>query len=312
MNVFGFEREPSRAVDPRREHYGEFYGLRLPHQRDDLPTVAVVGNCQAESLRILLDSTGMVNSFRIPPIHEWTDEDVCLMHLVLNTVDILVMQPVRDDYRGLACGTAQLTAFLPPAAQVVTFPVLRFDGLMPYHAIIRAPLNPSLNPPLIPYHDLRILAAASGHPEAMTVQPPEAALRACAAMSISELRGRETNHHTVMISDFVETSPVWHTINHPDNSTLMVLARRVLDAMGISGKVQDPGRELLGGLQAPVDPHAARALGVEVTGRETWSAASMEEIDQAHLEFYREHPSVVAAGLKRHAQRLRVLRLTPP
>lgn len=307
--MFGLEREPARPTNPRREHYGEFYGLRLPHQRDDLPTVAVVGNCQAESLRILLDSTGMVNSFRIPPIHEWTQEDVCLMHLVLNTVDILVMQPVRDDYRGLVCGTTQLAAFLPAAAQVVTFPVLRFDGLMPYHAIIRAPLDPSLNPPVTPYHDLRILATVSGIPEAMSVEPSDAALRTCAAMSISELRGRETIHDTVIISDYVETAPVWHTINHPDNSTLMVLARRVMDALGLPGDIQDPDRELLGGLQAPVDAQAARVFGVSVTGRTEWSSASMEEIEQAHLEFYREHPSVVIAGLERHAERLRVLGL---
>lgn len=82
-----------------------------------------------------------------------------------------------------------------------------------------------------------------------------------------------------------------------------------MDALGLPGDIQDPDRELLGGLQAPVDAQAARVFGVSVTGRTEWSSASMEEIEQAHLEFYREHPSVVIAGLERHAERLRVLGL---
>lgn len=44
--------------DPgRRAHYGEFYGLtELP----DAPIFMVHGNCQAESLRVLLHGAGRV------------------------------------------------------------------------------------------------------------------------------------------------------------------------------------------------------------------------------------------------------------
>lgn len=296
------------AADPRRLHYGEFYQLRTPVQRDPAPNVVVVGNCQAESLRILLDSTGAVNSFRIPAIHEWTAEDVALMEQVLRRADVLVMQPVRDDYRGLPCGTGQLASLLPAQGRVVRFPVLRFDALMPHQAIIRSPLDPSLNPPVVPYHDLRTLAMATGR-DAPGAPVEPAVFRELAALSVSELRTREAAHDTVVVSDFLETWPVWHTINHPDNSTLMFLARRVMAAIGVTGEVQDPGRELLGGLDAPVDPDAAQALGVEVAGRDSWRPAPSEDIEQAQLAFYREHPEIVSAGLKRHGKRLEMLGL---
>ncbi|WJZ17725.1 hypothetical protein CGUA_05705 [Corynebacterium guangdongense] len=279
----------------------------------------VVGNCQAEATRQLVTSTGTAVSFRIPPVHEWTREDAERVHALLPETDALVMQPVRDNYRGLACGTAQLADLLPAHGRVVTFPVLRYDGLMPYQAIVRSPSDPSLNPPLVPYHDLRILAtAATGGTSADVPDPAPGAdaLRRLAAMSVAQLRRREEAHGTVRVSGHLATAPVWHTINHPDNATLGVLAeaiaRALHDALGTPapGAVQLPAdREMLGAVQAPVDPAAAAALGVRVQGRDGWRPGA-EELTEAHLEFYRRHPDVVAAGLTRHAERLALLGLT--
>ena len=304
----------------RRAHYGEFYGLRpLPEDFPDRPRMLVVGNCQAEATRQLVTSTGVAVSIRIPPVHEWTREDTERVHGLLAQTDALVMQPVRDNYRGLACGTAQLADLLPDHGRVITFPVLRYDGLMPYQAIVRSPSDPSLNPPLIPYHDLRILATAAtgGGPADVPDPAPGAdALRRLAAMSVEQLRRREQAHGTVRVSGHLATAPVWHTINHPDNATLGVLAeataRALHGALGTAapGPVLPPvDREMLGGVQAPVDPGAAAALGVRVEGRDRWRPGTAE-LTEAHLEFYRRHPDVVAAGLARHAERLALLGLT--
>ncbi|MDO5513151.1 WcbI family polysaccharide biosynthesis putative acetyltransferase [Corynebacterium sp.] len=300
---------------PRRRHYGDFYQVNPTPRHDDRPFVVVMGNCQAESLRILLDSSGRVDSFRIPPVHEFTTEDVALLAPVLARADVLVSQPIRDGYRDLPLGTAELAALLPPSAAVIRYPVLRWDGLMPWHAIIRDPADPARNPPVVPYHDLRILAAASrGLDAAVEVDPGAAAFRAAAALSIGQLSSREDHHGTVRVSDHLETAPVWHTINHPSNESLAFMAQRVLDEIVDDGRVTAPAdREMLGGLQAPVDAGAARALGVSVAGRAQWTAAG-EPLDwpllvAAQLEFYRAHPQVVAAGLERHAERLALLGL---
>ena len=265
--------------------------------------LVVVGNCQAESTRKLLMSTGHFTGERIAPVHELEAADMGWFLDLVARADVLVTQPIRDNYRGLPVGTRQLRT----SARRVVVPVLRFDGLMPYQAIIRDPDDPSLNPPVVPYHDLRTLAAAAGYSPA--APPPPDALRRAAAMSVEQMRVRERAHGAVVVSDYLETTPVWHTVNHPDNATLAFMASRVLEELGLSDEPLAPDYEMLGGLDAPIDAAAADALGVSVSGREEWRERGVgvidaDEIRAAQLEFYRERPALVAHGLQRHAERL--------
>ncbi|MBF6477600.1 WcbI family polysaccharide biosynthesis putative acetyltransferase [Nocardia cyriacigeorgica] len=268
-----------------------------------MPLLVVVGNCQAESTRKLLMSTGHFTGERITPVHELEAADMGWFLDLVARADVLVTQPIRDNYRGLPVGTRQLQT----SARRVVVPVLRFDGLMPYQAIIRDPDDPSLNPPVVPYHDLRTLVAAAGY--AGAASPSQDALRRAAAMSVEQMRMRERAHGAVVVSDYLETTPVWHTVNHPDNATLAFMASRVLEALGLSDAPVAPDYEMLGGLDAPIDASAADALGVSVAGREEWrergaGAIDADEIRAAQLEFYRERPALVAHGLQRNAERL--------
>ena len=279
-------------------------------------TLTVVGNCQAESTRRLLMSTGHFASERITPVHELTAADLGRFTDLLARTDVLVSQPIRNDYRGLPVGSAQMRELLPAGARHVLVPVLRYDGLMPYQAIIRDPDDPSLNPPVVPYHDLRILAAvARGLDAPVEAAPSPAALRRAAAMSVAQIRSREQRHGTVVVSGHLETVPVWHTVNHPDNDTLAVQARAVLAALGLGGDVELPDYEMLGELDAPVDADAAAALGVAVTGRRAWASRSgstdFSDLAAQQMEFYRARPKLVAHGLERHAERLDNLGLMP-
>lgn len=298
----------------RQLHYGEFYQLRpVDTAPGPLPRVAVVGNCQAESLRILLESSGAVRSFRIPPVHEWTASDLPFVHAAVQHTDVLITQPVRADYRGLPIGSAQLRSLLSAAARVVFYPVLRFDALNPYLAIIRSPEDPGRNPPVVPYHDLRILARAAGLRDRGRTSPH--VWSDIVEDAAAQLRLREERFDAVPMSDVLRTIPVWHTLNHPDNATLTELARRVLSTLGLTAQPRPPrDREMLGHLRAPIHPEAAAGLGCAV-GRPQWteSGAAIDQatIDAAQLEFYRAHPEVVLAGLERHARRLEQLGLLP-
>lgn len=280
-----------------------------------MPFLTVVGNCQAESLRRLISSAGDLDSTRIPPVHELEADDMEWFAAMLARTDILVTQPIRDDYRGLPVGTSQTLAQLPRGARHVVVPVLRYDGLMPYQAIIRDPADSSLNPPVIPYHDLRILAAAArGLDEPATHRPPAVAYVRAAAMSVEQIRSREQRHGSVVVSDYLETAPVWHTVNHPDNETLAVVAARAREALGLGGDVVLPDYEMLGELDAPVDAHAASALGVTVSDRTSWSRRGGDEIPwdeivSAQLDHYRARPALVQHGLERHAARIANLEL---
>lgn len=309
-------------ADPRRLHYGRFYGLSgddgpAGHGTGaDLPLVAVTGNCQAGSLRRLLESTGGADAVLIPPVHELTADDVPHLRALLARADVLVAQPVRDGYRGLPIGWREQAAMLPGHATVVRYPVMRWAGLHPWQVIVRPPSDTSLTPPLVPYHDLRILLSAAGRPgfslDDAPFAPAPAALRAAAEASIAALCSRETAHGTVPVADLLEAAPTWHTINHPDNATLVEVARRVATAAGIDGEVHDPGWEMLGGIRARIDDAAAAALGVEpAPPGPDWTvdgtAVDPDELREAHLAWYADHPDAVAEGLRRHAALIEIL-----
>lgn len=296
----------------RRLHYGEFYGLRPPAD-DGRPLAVVHGNCQAESLRVLVAGAGPLRTVRLPPVHEMVDDDLPHLARTLARAQVLVSQPVRADYRGLALGTAQLATALPSGASIVQVPVIRYAGLFPYQAIIRAPGVG--DPPVVPYHDLRTLVAAATGRSSATASTPTA-YRAVERYSVKQLRSREQRHGTVVVSDLLRPAGVdaAHTINHPGNPVLRGLAHRVLEQLGYPVQVDDPGRTLLDSIHAPLAAGVLAALGLAGDAREDWvvrgEVVPDEEVRRAQLQWYAEHESVVQAGLSRHSDVLALLGLT--
>lgn len=301
----------------RREHYGEFYGLRdLP--RSDRPLLVVLGNCQAEALRICLTTTDgepAVDTVRVPPVHEMTADDVPHLQALLGRVDVLVAQPVRPDYHGLPVGTEQAADRLDADAEVVMVPSVYYAGLYPYQEMMH--VDGVGDPPVVPYHDLRSLAAAAeleGGPAALSAQERRTAYRVVATASLSELARRERQHDTVPASDLVAAAGAdagW-TVNHPGNAVLMGLAERVRDRVRLPGRSVDPGRVLLRSVRTPLLGEVVEAL--DLTGADPgvdWvvdgSPVRDADIALEHAAFYAEHPRLVAAGVDRHRDRLRTL-----
>ncbi|KAA9393880.1 hypothetical protein FCK90_09425 [Kocuria coralli] len=327
----------------RRHHYRDFYAFRTGRGHPtghnlsgggaatDLPLLVVIGNCQAESLRVLLECSAAVRSIRVPPVFEWTNEDVAVAHRLLRRVDVLIVQPIRNDYRSLACGTEQLEALLAPGATSIRGPVLRFAGLHPFQVIARDPVNPSCDPPLVPYHDLRALVAAhrgqlrrEEGPDFSGIDESSVdllALRAAAKESVDQLRYRETAHGTIRMTDVLERYPHWHTINHPDNSTLTILVERVLETFLGGSRAGSPGRELLRSIEAPVQSELARRLDVTLRPDATdqWRLGygpdarciPHSEVVDAHLDYYRHRPELVSSAMRRYKERIELLGLAP-
>lgn len=301
--------EAAAAADGRRLHYGEFYGLKPLPDDDGRPLVAVHGNCQAESLRVLLD--GSVRSVRLPPVHELERDDLPHLRRTLTHVSVLVSQPIRPGYRELPLGTAEVTGLLPHGAQTVLFPVMRYAGLFPFQAIVRSAAG---DPPVAPYHDLRTLV------QSVTGTAPRraataSAYRTVADRSLAELRSRERRHGAVPVSDLVPLAGVdaAHTINHPGNTVLRGLTERVLERLGRAAAVPDPGRTLLNAVHAPLAADVLDALGIDAEPREHWVVAGEavpdDVVRERQLRWYDEHPDVAPAGMKRHAETLRLLAL---
>lgn len=288
----------------RQQHYAHFHGL-LPLVRDDRPLVLVHGNCQAESTRVLLEGTGQVRTVRVPPVHELEAGDLPRLQRILDEVDVLVSQPVRDGYRDLPLGTAELLARAPRRPRLVVVPVLRWAALHPFQVIVRSP--GAGEPPVVPYHDLRTLTLAAGRPELPEV-PSARAVRAVRDLSARELRARGERHGALPVDDLFDAAGdgATQTVNHPGNPVLRGVAERVLAALGLPGDVPDPGRTLLDSIHTPVLPEALDALGIPGAGRPDWRVhgvtTSDADVRAAHLRWYAEHPGVAEAGLDRHAE----------
>jgi hypothetical protein len=192
--------------------------------------------------------------------------------------------------------------------------VIRYAGLHPWSAVVRHPADRSLVPPVVPYHDLRTLALAAGRPAAK--EPADGtALREAATLSVPQLAHRERRDTDVGVSDLLVGlgAAAAHTLNHPGNPVLVTLARRIQAAVGCSADAPDPGYTLIGGIRSPLIAAVLAALDLDGPERPPWTVGGRivteEAVRDAQLDWYREHPAWIAAGLDRHADALRVLGL---
>ncbi|MGS0684421.1 WcbI family polysaccharide biosynthesis putative acetyltransferase [Nakamurella sp. GG22] len=311
----------NRPVDGRTRHYGTFYGLD-PADRadtagpddgaDDRPLLLVWGNCQAEAIRVLLSGSPTLNAraVRIPPVFELAESDLDPLRRLVARASFLIAQPVKDDYRSLPLGTAQVAAMLPTGGTVIRWPVVRCAAYHPLQVIIRDPSDASREPPVVPYHDLRTVASARTGIDLLTADIPVSACRAVADASLAELRRREVSQCDISISDLFEHPERgdMFTINHPGNRVLLELARRIQLALGGLPDGVDPGRDLLGDVRAPMPGAALAALGLAGSGSSTWQlgdrTVSSEEVHRAQWQWYRDNPQVVDAGYSRHRETL--------
>jgi hypothetical protein len=304
-------------IDGRMRHYGTFYGLDPVRSSPDRPLLLVWGNCQAESVRVLLSgsSTLEAETVRIPPVFELTASDVEPLRRLASSASILLSQPVKDDYHDLPLGTRQVAAMMRPGTTVVRWPVVRWAGLHPFQAIVRDPRDPARDPPMVPYHDLRTLASARDDVNLFDFEASEQSCRAVADASSAELRQREIRDCDLGISDVFDQPELgdMFTINHPGNRVLVELARRLQCAMGGPADAADPGRDLLAEVSAPVDGRAAALFGLPPADERRWRIGRREvpalEIHQAQLQWYRDNPWVVDAGDARNRSTMETLGL---
>lgn len=308
-------QEATQAQDQgRREHYGEFYGLHSP-QDPELPLLVVYGNCQAEATRVLLDGAadGRWRTLRMPPVHELVAEDLPHLRKVLADTSYLVAQPIVDGYRDLPLGTQEIARELPERASVARFPSVYWAALFPTQVIVRVP--DAGDPPVVPYHDLRVLVAAANKVPA-SFEPVHAdGVRAVHEDSLAQLRRRQEHHDTIDAATILEhagADTTW-VVNHPHNHVLLRESEAILDRLGLTGEVTDPGRVLLGQLRTPVYAETLDALGIDGEASTSWQIqgeqVSEQEIADEQLAWYAEHPEAIEIGLKQHAELVRTLGL---
>lgn len=286
----------------RRQHYAAFYD---PTYRE--PSVLVFGNCQAESIRIALGDLPWP-TVRMPPVHELVADDIPHLTRLLKVAATLIAQPVHDDYHDLPLGTSQVAAHLPPGAALCLIPPVRYSGLHPFHVTVRG--EGLEDPPIVPYHDLRVLARAAGL-DAPRRDPGrlQEAVREIGAESRRELVRRQGLHGSLPIADAFDAPRfgLMRTLNHPGNAIWECLGARIRAELGVPGR-HSLTRELLTSVVAPKDPDVIAAWGLDDEPEGAWILDGVpmpgEEIAEAHLRWYARHPHVVEAALTRHSATL--------
>ena len=315
-----------QETSARTRHYGDFYGVGEPPIDDAAPLWLIVGNCQAEALRQVIDGAGAAGdpdgrpyvTVRMPPVHELERSDLPALHGLLRRASVLLSQPIRTGYRDLPLGTDEMAAKLPRSARVLRWPVIRYAGLHPFQAIVRNPADRSVVPPVVPYHDLRtVIAARDGRSDGdewdVPVNPE--AFVAVADASRAELARREQAQCDVGVSDVLRQYGVEaaHTINHPGNRVLTELGRRVLRALDVDLPVTEPARTLLDSVVAPLERRVLDALDLATPERLRWTMNGVElepsEVHRAQLQWYRDNPEFVSLALTRHRATLDLLGL---
>lgn len=262
----------------------------------------VVGNCQAESVRLVIDSPE-TPTIRTRAVHEMTADDARALHDLLRDASFLVSQPIRDDYHDLPLGTAQLRASLPTGAPSVVVPVIRFAGLHPFQVAIRMH-DLEYEPPLVGYHDVRLLAEAAGSPVRESLAAGE--VRAIAAESVGELARRE-QHTDIRVSDLFHAPRFaqMRTINHPGNAVFLPVGERILRALGRGPEPTDPGRPILSAVRAPREDWVIDAWESDAAPHPDWMVNGdplpAAQVREAHLDWYAANPAFVEAATRRLA-----------
>ncbi|MCW2819396.1 MAG: hypothetical protein JWR42_2183 [Marmoricola sp.] len=303
-------------------HYRHFLsGPREHPATPDAPLLLAVGNCQAESLRLLLDA-GDVRTVQVPPLHDLRPEEVPALRAWLARTDLLVAPPVAPDYRGLPLGTEQLVERLPGGARTCRVPLVRYAGLHPWHLVVHPPGLPDPQPPVVAYHDVRVLAraawATAGRPAPDPVPATTAGVLAVAGASVAELARREQAAGTVVLSDLLAhpSAEAVRTVNHPGNDLLAPLAARVRSDLDLPALGPGVTRPLLTSVLAPLEPVVLEAHGLEAAARADWvldgTPVPTRDVAEAQLAFYAERSDVLDVCLERARESAAALRVALP
>lgn len=287
---------------------------RVPHGMER-PLWIVHGGAQADPLRRLLhsatDAPYLVAS--TTSADTVTPEGLTHLRRLVAEADAFITEPLPRGYLGQPVGMDDLTPFLRLGTPVITFPRIHFEGLHPYQ--VQAAPGVTDVPPIVPYHDLRTVAAVSGHSskaKAWGGDVSPRALRECAAWSLVRMRLTEARTD-VRVADVVRGAGAEsvHTVNRPGNGLLMTIARGVQEALGVTTDLQDPGIDMLAQCSQPVSPQVAEALGVTPPTRDTWSVYgrqfSLEEVDEVQSRWYHDHPGILRAVLAQEHARMDLL-----
>jgi hypothetical protein len=284
-------------------------------------TCIVYGNCQADAIRILLESspTFPLRTVSLPAVHELTPDEADVLRDILPHVAAFVTHPIKAGYRNLGLGSEELAAIV--TGHIVKIVPLFYQGLYPFQVRVRFDGHAA---PLTLYDDLRFLyCAANGWDSDLagrwltTYEAPTAVLGELAEESRCELARRERDlavdvHASHWIADPDIHARGFFTVDHPATVLLDYVAAGICGHLGYDYNGNSNG-ELLGIVRTPLEPSVCAALQLDVQPSCDWRVErtiySQNQMLQTHLEYYSARPELVKKGVAQHSERMARLAL---
>lgn len=279
-------------------------------------TAIVVGNCQIYPvIEILKQSPDFAKHFSIKlfqPCHIITAESVKKLHRALQNCQILITQPIKDEYRNfIGLGTNKLKSIISSKTELITIPSLYFNCYNPELFTIKN-VNLNIFSSIFSYHHKQIFQSfISGYSisqanEFINDINSNFVKDSFLFDAFKEIAQRENNIDIKMLSfiqDNYKKDRLFWTFNHPAYSTLSALVRKILSVLSLHDDLaQSAQREYLDHTIFPILPSIRKRLDIYFKDnyiyRISGTNMNMIEIITYYYEFYQKNPDLVVQNAK--------------
>lgn len=249
-----------------------------------MPTIAIMGNCQAQELEAMALMHSNCEVIRLPPVFMMAEDGEDEILSKIADVDIIFSQRVGDDYPIRYARTNYLKGVFP---NVISWPNIYHSGYFPDARYVYLDGLGKLVGPLDDYH---LETVRTAYVEGVNVVDCLARYEVdnFLAMypdpvnaSIAELNAREDDVD-LKISDYIQNNvfskKLFYTINHPVRSVLFEMISRMLNSAGLVIEKPDFHPYALSKINLPVYDAVQKLYGLNEL-----SLGSFVGIDRLHI-----------------------------
>lgn len=220
-------------------------------------TLAIIhGNCQTDNIRKMLLTNKLfhqqytfVKTFRVHVERCAENFDYLDRINVLSKVRMFITQPIKSSNKfGTKLSSEELIKKMHKDCIAVLIPNIYFNGYFPQYRFIR---NDGSVPQTNLYNSCDVFLdslISQGYDIEKTISIlsnekliPLSVIQSASEKSINILEEREKNDNTIVISDIIKAnyraSILFRAVNHPEQSLMAVVAKRLLTHIGITDNV---------------------------------------------------------------------------
>lgn len=214
--------------------------------------VILVGNCQVEHIASFMQQAVVDKSVEITaakPVYLIEQEEVAELHNQISQCDLLICQPIGDEYRSnIGLGTKFLISLLPEKSKSLVIPNLYYDASFPTFGYFKDSSGEAIrasdpmwsqNLPWGDYHDFLLFTAVNKGLSSyefieLVNKSPIWDIESIRDTSIANMRDRDIVCGIKGVEIFeqlradMKLAESFHSYNHPSNELLVILASTIM------------------------------------------------------------------------------------